>query len=76
MSRAADIAEQLGTVVRGGLLAAALGLSLAVALKPGAAEGGTAAAPQQLCWRQDALTAFEREGLAWPTRLAQASAKL
>ena len=81
MSRPFDIArtpadlDRWLVAVRGALVAALLGLTFAAALKPGEAESGQAAAPQQLCWSGADLAEFERVASAWPGRLASVRAE-
>lgn len=58
-----------GTVLGGGVVAAALGLLLASAIAVRPAESGAPTAPQQLMWKADEIAAFERDTGGWPGAL-------
>lgn len=64
-----DARNTAGTVLGGGVIAAALGLLLASFLTVQPAESSTPAAPQQLMWKADEIAAFERDTGGWPGAL-------
>jgi hypothetical protein len=60
------LVEDMLPMLRGGLIAAAIGVLAATALKVAPADAGVAAAPQQICLPDSRLAELETHSRGWP----------
>jgi hypothetical protein len=66
-----DAEYSLAPILRGALIAAALGVFAGAGVRATPIEGGVPAAPQLICLTEPQLAHLESLTAGWPTRLAE-----